>query len=200
MAEYCAYVPNLVKAESGLNRLMAEIREQKQQVKIKFVEFREMVDQREREIIDKFDGILATVKSEVAEQRKQIEELQDTKTVIEGRIASNKNKLFKNDTIEGISTKISELENELLPEIPSTKLCWNLGILERAIEEMCQVEKRPCPYEERCMPVLACGNKGKGERQIISPTGVAIDEDNGDIYVADCEMHRIQVANYKVFY
>ncbi|KAI6654949.1 E3 ubiquitin-protein ligase TRIM71 [Oopsacas minuta] len=183
----------LKQAEVSIDRLREEIRQKRTEVKVKFADFREALDKKEVEIYERLDSILLKVIKPVTHTRAIIEQLIEGTAAVEGKFEHNELHRFRTETLERIEQEIQELEERPLAEIPSAKLKWDLNLLDRTIMEVCQVVEGPCPYEERGVVMMACGDKGSGEEEIFTPTGVAIDEENGDIYVADCNMNRIQI-------
>ena len=194
MAEMLTRMSSLKVAERRIERLEREIEEKKWSVKERFTQFRDLLDLKEKEINDKLDTVLREAGSPVTNRKNIIAQLVEGTSVMEGRFEHNELHKLRSETIGRIAQEIEELESKQLNEIPSTQLKWNMELIERAITEVCQVTIHPCPYEERETAIMASGNKGTGEQELWTPSGVAIDEENGDIYIADQDMNRIQVS------
>ena len=195
MAEvYTRKFSTLKQTEKRIERLEKEIKEKKWNVKDRFTHFREMLDLKESEINGKLDKILSEVVSPVTQRRSIIDQLVAGTSAVEVKFEHNELHRLRTETIGRISQEIDELENKHLEEIPSTLLKWNMELMERAITELCQVLVQACPYEERDTAVIASGRRGRGEKELLTPSGLAVDEENGDIYIADQDMNRIQAS------
>ena len=194
MAEGITRASSLRQAEKGIDRLEREIKEKKWSVKERFTHFREMLDSKEREIDEKLDTILSEAVCPVTHRRNIIAQLVEGTSAMEGTFEHNELHKLRAETIGRITREIEELQNKPFKEIPSTQLKWNVELIERAITELCQVILEPGPYEERETVLWASGRKGRGEHELLTPSGVAIDEENGEIFIADQDMNRIQVS------
>ena len=51
-------------------------------------------------------------------------------------------------------------------------------------------------YSLKKQPVLAVGKRGRANDELYSPKGLALDEPNQLIYIADCDNSRIQVVSF----
>ncbi|KAI6658989.1 hypothetical protein LOD99_14665 [Oopsacas minuta] len=102
--------------------------------------------------------------------------------------------------IEAVNQIYETTIKDLSGTIPMPDVTINFPFLNELvtmIEELGEVKEsqtRDSLYEE--LPNLAVGNCGKGKRQFCSPRGIVLDEEKGDIFVADRDNSRIQVMNY----
>ena len=76
-------------------------------------------------------------------------------------------------------------------------ICPKLQELQSIIKEFGEVREWEVPdYSLKKEPVLTAGKKGKGDNEL-NATGIAIDEDNKLIFIADCENSRVQIVSFE---
>ena len=75
--------------------------------------------------------------------------------------------------------------------------CPKLQELQSIITEFGEVREWEVPdYSLKKEPVLTAGKKGKGDNEL-NAAGIAIDEDNQHIFIADCDNSRVQIVSYE---
>ena len=74
--------------------------------------------------------------------------------------------------------------------------CPTLYHLQSQIAEFGEVTEWELDYSLKKKPVLAVGKEGKANNELYDPTGLALDEPNQLIYIADCYNSRIQVVSF----
>ena len=74
--------------------------------------------------------------------------------------------------------------------------CLTLYHLQTQIAEFGEVTEWELDYSLKKKPVLAVGKKGKANNELNEPSGLALDEPNQLIYIADCWNSRIQVLSF----
>ena len=74
--------------------------------------------------------------------------------------------------------------------------CPTLYHLQTQIAEFGEVTEWELDYSLKKKPVLAVGKKGKANDELDYPRGLALDEPNQLIYIADCYNSRIQVVSF----
>ena len=74
--------------------------------------------------------------------------------------------------------------------------CPTLYHLQTQIAEFGEVTEWELNYSLKKQPVLAVGRKGKANDELDHPRGLALDEPNQLIYIADCGNRRIQVVSF----
>ena len=99
---------------------------------------------------------------------------------------------------KAIQLYLDEMERHQTP----TKLphpifsCPALLHLQTQISELGEVRERELDYSLKKQPVLAVGKKGTANNELNCPRGLALDEPNQLIYIADCWNSRIQVVSF----
>ena len=74
--------------------------------------------------------------------------------------------------------------------------CPTLYHLQTQIAEFGEVTKWELDYSLKKQPVLAVGKEGRANNELYRPRGLALDEPNQLIYIADCGNGRIQVVSF----
>ena len=74
--------------------------------------------------------------------------------------------------------------------------CPTLYHLQTQIAEFGEVTECELDYSLKKQPVLVVGKKGKANNELYRPRGLALDEPNQLIYIADCYNSRIQVVSF----
>ena len=74
--------------------------------------------------------------------------------------------------------------------------CPTLYYLQTQIAEFGEVTEWELDYSLKKKPVLAVGKEGKANNELYLPRGLALDEPNQLIYIADCSNNRIQVVSF----
>ena len=74
--------------------------------------------------------------------------------------------------------------------------CPTLLHLQTQIAEFGEVREWELDYSLKKQPVLAVGKRGTANNELYDPRGLALDEPNHLIYIADCYTSRIQVVSF----
>ena len=74
--------------------------------------------------------------------------------------------------------------------------CPTLLHLQTQIAEFGEVREWELNYSLKKQPVLAVGKEGTANDELYRPRGLALDEPNQLIYIADCDNSRIQVVSF----
>ena len=99
---------------------------------------------------------------------------------------------------KAIQVYLDEMERHQTP----TKLphpffsCPTLLHLQTQIPEFGEVRECELDYSLKKQPVLAVGKNGTANNELYDPRGLALDEPNQLIYIADCFNSRIQVVSF----
>ena len=106
----------------------------------------------------------------------------------------NTNLKVHQDSIDLFRRNIKE--HETPTEHPSYFFsCPSLSLLETQIAEFGQL-KKGVDYSQKKNPVIAVGKKGWTDKELNKARGLALDEPNQLIYIADCGNGRVQVVSF----
>ena len=91
---------------------------------------------------------------------------------------------------------LKQLETPTKPPYPII-ICPQLQELQSIISEFGEVREWEVPdYTLKKEPVIIAGEWGSGENEL-NAAGIAIDEDNKLILIADCENSRVQIVSFE---
>ena len=110
----------------------------------------------------------------------------------------NENKQYHQQATDIYKERIQQLETPTKLPLPFLS-CPTLNELRTAISEFGEVKKCKLDYSLKKQPVLAVGKEGRADSELDFPVGLALDEVNQFIYIADRYDHnsRIQVVSFE---
>ena len=108
----------------------------------------------------------------------------------------NENKEYHQQATDIYKERIQQLETPTKLPLPFLS-CSTLNELRTAISEFGEVKECKLDYSLKKQPVLAVGKGGSAENELYCPAGLALDEVNQLIYIADWWNSRIQVVSFK---
>ena len=167
------------------------------------------------QILDKFEPLIRQL---TARRDGLLRELQDLKekylTKESNRKAARDELLATQQHLQELSQKVNEntqyheqatdMYGERIRQFETpTKLplpflsCPTLNRLTAAIAEFGEVKECNLDYSLKKEPVLAVGKRGRSDNELLSATGIALDEVNQLICIADADNRRIQVVPFE---
>eukprot|EP00800_Vazella_pourtalesii_P000614 TRINITY_DN1055_c0_g1_i10.p1 TRINITY_DN1055_c0_g1~~TRINITY_DN1055_c0_g1_i10.p1 ORF type:complete len:410 (-),score=106.64 TRINITY_DN1055_c0_g1_i10:2900-4129(-) len=106
----------------------------------------------------------------------------------------NENRDLKQQTTNLYKERMKHLQTPTGLPLPFFS-CPTLSLLETQIAEFGEIKEWNQDYSLKKRPVLAVGKEGRAKDEIHLPRGLALDEPNQQIYVADCVNNRVQVVS-----
>ena len=108
----------------------------------------------------------------------------------------NENKQYHQQATDIYKERIQQLETPTKLSLPFLS-CPTLNELRSAISEFGEVKECKLDYSLKKQPVLSVGKIGSADNELLCPAGLALDEVNQLIYIADCGNRRIQVVSFE---
>ena len=108
----------------------------------------------------------------------------------------NENKQYHEQATDVYGERIRQLETPTKLPLPFLS-CPTLNRLTTAIAEFGEVKECKLDYSLKKEPVLAVGKKGRNDNELYQAIGLALDEFNQLIYIADWHNSRIQVVSFE---
>ena len=108
----------------------------------------------------------------------------------------NENKQYHQQATDIYKERIQQLETATKLPLPFLS-CPTLNELRTAISEFGEVKECKLDYSLKKQPVLAVGKEGSADKKLDCPAGLALDEVNQLIYIADSDNSRIQVVSFE---
>ena len=108
----------------------------------------------------------------------------------------NENKQYHQHATDIYEERIQQLETPTKLPLPFLS-CPTLNELRTAIAKFGEVKECKLDYSLKKQPVLVVGKRGRADNELNYPGGIALDEVNQHIYIADLENSRIQVVSFE---
>ena len=108
----------------------------------------------------------------------------------------NENKEYHQQATNIYNERVQQLDTPTKLPLPFLS-CSTLNELITAIAEFGEVKECKLDYSLKKQPVLAVGKYGSDDKELRFAAGLALDEVNQLIYIADCDNRRIQVVSFE---
>lgn len=164
------------------------------QVETNFKKMSTLLDERKNYILTALNELHRKYQVEDAERLEKLTQIKATQEKLQKELDQFGNILDEMNA--KCEKEIKELENNA----PFLELEWNLAELQEAIQLSCTIlDKKPPPlYLKKAMPVWRSENKSPlGLSMHKKRNGLALDPENGDIFVVTEAINRIEVFNCK---
>ena len=189
-------VPVSNKLQDRMNALREAIDRHKREVLRVSGEMKQLIEDRAQLVIRELEGIWDQANTRMNNKREEvnrkIEEINKQKKKMEI--------IFKDlsptvSPFEEIDKVINSVRREMDIDIPYVKLSWRASELRESIQRLCTCEQLNVTYREDTNVRVKWGTcgRGKGDKELWRPRGVAIDSISSRIFVADRDAHRIQI-------
>ena len=174
-----------------------ELSRVREKIKTKFVELIDCLKARESELLRELDNILASYLS----YRSELEKVSERKTALEKIKTFHQNefqtspvKSVHENFITLVNTELKSIETPIEPKMVSfecdnNKMLTVLNNLGKLVEKV----RSGIDYKSKKQPLVSVCVKGKGMEQLNTPFGVTVDNNTGNIYIADFSNHCVKV-------
>ena len=174
-----------------LERIRGEVVVAKEELRVRFECYFEVLRAKHLELVAQLDEVVRVAETQVAERQVKLNQLRITKAEVSHNLQHNE----LNETLANVFRELDEKIRGLeatVDRIPSVWLEWCDGWLEGGMAGLCRLCEG-VSYVDRHNSVWSGVNKGEGQMKISTPYALSIDRDNGDIFVCDFGVSRIQV-------
>ena len=178
-----------------LERIRGEVVVAKEELRLRFEYYFQVLRGKHLELVAQLDEVVRVAETQVEERQVKLNQLKITKAEVSYNLQHNE----LNETLTNVSRELEEKIRGLeatVDQISSVWLEWCDGWLEGGMAGLCRLCEG-VSYVNRHNPVWSGVNRGDGRMEIYNPTGLSIDRDNGDIFVCDYGVNRIQVFGKK---
>ena len=174
-----------------LERIRVEVVVAKEELRVRFEYYFQVLRGKHLELVAQLDEVVRVAETQVEERQVKLNQLRITKAEVSHNLQHNElSETLANMTRE-LDEKIRGLE-ATVDRIPSVWLEWCDGWLEGGMAGLCRLCEG-VSYVNRHNPVWSGVNRGDGQIEIYIPLALSIDRDNGDIFMCDPGVYRIQV-------
>ena len=173
-----------------------ELSRVREKIKSKFVELIDCLKARESKLLRELDNILTSYLSYRSELEKVNEKkiaLGATKTFHQNKLPNSPIKSIHENFLAQVNRELESIETPKEPkmvnfECDSNKMLAELNNLGKLVEKVSEIE-----YKSKKQPLVSVCDKGKGMEQLNNPRDVAVDNEIGNIYIADQSNNCVKV-------
>ena len=173
-----------------------ELSRVREKIKRKFVELIDCLKARESKLLRELDNILTSYLSYRSELEKVNEKkiaLEATKTFHQNNLPNSPIKSIHENFLAQVNRELESIETPKEPkmvnfECDSNKMLAELNNLGKLVEKVSGI----C-YNSKKQPLVSVCEKGKGMEQLNNPHGVTVDNETGNIYIADTSNKCVKV-------
>ena len=173
-----------------------ELIRMREKIKTKFVELIDCLKARESKLLRELDNILASYlsyRNELDKVNEQKRDLETTKTFLQNQVQTSSVKAVHEDFIARVNTELGSIETPLEPkmvsfECDSDKMLAELNNLGKLVEKVNAID-----YKSKKQPLVSVCEKGKGMGQLYCPSDVTVENETGNIYIADQSNNCVKV-------
>ena len=170
-------------AARELERIRGEVVLAKEELRVRFEHYFQMLRDKHLELVAQLDEVVRVAETQVEDRQVKLNQLIITKAEVSHILQHNELSETRISVTRDLDEKIRGLE-VTVDRIPSVWLEWCDGCLESGMAGLCRLCEG-VSYANRHNPVWSGVNKGIGEMEMLSPFGLSIDKDNGDIFLCD---------------
>ena len=182
--------------EHGDDFFVLELNREKDKVRTRFIELREILTETEKKLTKALNDILSSYKSytevkRMNEQRLDIENIRNLNmTVVPTSPAV---RTFHEKFLQDLNEQLKQLRTPVKPKLVSfvcekEKLLIEVNKLCKLVERVSEID-----YKKKTRSIISVCDKGTGNEQLNYPWGVTVNRNTGNIYVADTFNHCVKV-------
>ena len=173
-----------------------ELYRTREKIKTKFVELIDCLKARENELLRDLDNILTSYlsyRSELEKVNEQKIALEATKTFHQIQVQTSSVKAVHENFIARLNTELGSIETPIEPkkvslECDSNKMLAELNNLGKLVDKVNAID-----YKSKKQPLVSVCEKGKGMGQLYCPSDVTVENETGNIYIADLDNDCVKV-------
>ena len=147
-----------------------------------------MLKARENELLRELDNILTSYlsyRSELEKVNEKKREFENMQNALKG-VSIISTKSIQEDILKQLSTELESIETPIEPKIVSfvcdrNKMLAELNNLGKLVKKVRSV----IDYKSKKQPLVSVCRQGKGVNQLNLPRDVTVDNETGNIYIAD---------------
>ena len=170
------------------DNFVLELKRIRQQIQQKFSDVTDLVKARECELLKELDTIIAchqSYRNEIEKISEKKRDFEAMKKVLELDLSTSVVKTFQTKYFKEITEELQSIKIPAEPQMIQF-VCDNNNIFSELNKLGSLVEKVKCvDYKSKVHPIVSVGEKGEGKDQLCEPYGTAVDNKNGNIFVAD---------------
>ena len=179
--------------EHGDDNFVLELNREKDKVRTRFIELREILTETEKKLMKALNDILSSYNSyqtevkRMNEQRLELENIRNAHMTAVPTLPAVRT--FHEKFLQDLNEQLKQLRTPVKPKLVSFVCDKEKLLIE--VNELCKLVERvsEIDYKSKTQSIISVCDKGTRNEQLNSPRGVTVNHDTGNIYVADCLNH-----------
>ena len=176
--------------EHGNDNFVLELNREKDKVRTRFIELREILTETENKLIKALNDILSSYESYQTEVKVMNEQKLENENIRNLNMTvvptSPPLKTLHEKFLQDLNEQLKQLRTPVKPKLVSfvcdkEKLLTEVNKLCKLVETVSEID-----YKSWTQSIISVCDKGTGNGQLNNPHGVTVDHNTGNIYVADC--------------
>ena len=171
-----------------------ELKREKDKVRIRFIELREILTGIENKLMKALNDILSSYNSYPTEVKRMNEQKLDIENMLIVNMTvvptSPPLKTFHEKILQDLNEQLKQLRTPVKPKLVSF-VCDTRKLL-TGVNESCKLVEK-VDYRSKTQSILSVCDTGTGNEKLNSPQSVTVDHNTGNIYVADTCNHCVKV-------
>ena len=175
--------------EHGNDNFILELNREKDKVRTRFIELREIMTETENKLMKELNDILSSYNSYTTEvermngRKREIENIRNAQMTVVP--TSPDLKTFHDKILQDLNERLEQLRTPVKPKLltfvcDKQKLLTEVNKLCKLVERMTEID-----YTSKTQSIISVCDRGTGNEQLCCPFGVTVDPNTGNIYVAD---------------
>ena len=174
-----------------------ELSRVREKIKTKFVELIDCLKARESELLRELDNILTSYlsyRNELEKVNEKKSALERTKSILQNELPNSPIKSIHENIISQLDTELESIKTPIETkmvnfECDNNKILAELNSLGKLVEKV----RSGIDYKSKKQPLVTVCEKGKGMGQLNCPRDVTVDNERGNIYIADTDNNCVKV-------
>ena len=175
--------------EHGDDNFVLELNREKDKVRTRFIELRDILTETEKKLMKALNDILSSYNSyqtevkRMNEQRLELENIRNANMTAVPTLPAVRT--FHEKFLQDLNEQLKQLRTPVKPKLVSF-VCEKEKLLIE-VNELCKLVERvsEIDYKSKTQSIISVCDKGTGDEQLNYPCGVTVNHNTGNIYVAD---------------
>ena len=175
--------------EHGDDNFVLELNHEKDKVRTRFIELREILTETEKKLMKALNDILSSYNSyqtevkRMNEQRLELENIRNVHMTAVPTLPAVRT--FHEKFLQDLNEQLKQLRTPVKPKLVSF-VCEKEKLLIE-VNELCKLVERvsEIDYKNKTQSIISVCDEGAGNGQLNKPRGVTVNHNTGNIYVAD---------------
>ena len=189
--------------EHGDDNFVLELNREKDKVRTRFIELREILTETENKLMKALNDILSSYNSYRTEvkrmnEEKEIENILNANMIVVPTLPDVRT--LHEKILQELNEQPKQLQTPIKPKLVSfvcdkNKLLTEVNKLCKLVETVNEID-----YKCKTQSIISVYDKGTGNEQLNRPLGVTVDHDTGNVYVVDHSKNCVKVFDNNAKY